>query len=756
MTEERPTLSKAKRDRQSGAIFAVGLLVLLLLAASLVAGLRYLGPKTVVAQQTATERRMSTSVQKSLWQFVSKNFRLPCPADGTLPSTDPTWGQEKPIGGGACTITDNRGVVPWRTLGLQPSDAQDGWGHLLGYAATPALTSSATLPFKTQIPPSATNGLSVTDNVSAAANYAYVLISFVPDGGGAYTLSGTRLPATANPTETANTAAGGASPFVSGSGNSFWSQPTTAAAQAAIAGTPPMRFGHHLVFENAYQICRNINNKSLPLAKWSSCSPTTVEPTAASTDTAHTLFRFPAATGYLGSLITSASSANPMSFVGCSGTFCSSATGSLTLLSGLGTVSVSGPNTNGISTGNPYVAVGDWIGANNANSCLQCPYNSINPAYLIPGQTLTYAYNSSFISFAFVDFLMNGGSTVQVTAYGGTDLSHSSTWVKLGTLNISNGRYISNTPSSGVNPNPACLGPSGGSSPPWLTSLQSTFATIPANNAYPNENTITASGSVAAWAGYPPPELAQQWPTLTFGTTISNYNGAFDNQFASRTFVDEYGDILPFNIVQFQLLPYVDATGAVDTANASGQYNYGMLFEGMKACPTYASETATIGGKISAGDTVSITFTNSGIAGLPVKKSYTVSAADTTTTIAAGLASLINQDTTLRTASFWATNYSSATNNFGSTLSIIDEGSVTTAGSTVLSATVTGSATETVVFSSAGNKLSTLPGTNICDMRGNAPAPTYSSAIYPAGDQWWNPPTTATMDCSLQNGLHLQ
>lgn len=60
-----------------------------------------------------------------------------------------------------------------------------------------------------------------------------------------------------------------------------------------------------------------------------------------------------------------------------------------------------------------------------------------------------------------------------------------------------------------------------------------------------------------------------------------------------------------------------------------------------------ASAQATIGGTPAATDTVPITFTNSGVSGLPITKTYTVVAGDTVNSIAIGLAALINSDTTL-------------------------------------------------------------------------------------------------------------
>jgi phage tail sheath gpL-like len=56
--------------------------------------------------------------------------------------------------------------------------------------------------------------------------------------------------------------------------------------------------------------------------------------------------------------------------------------------------------------------------------------------------------------------------------------------------------------------------------------------------------------------------------------------------------------------------------------------------------------TATVGG-VTATHTVGISFTNSSISGLPITKSTPVTSADTSSTVAERLASLISADTSL-------------------------------------------------------------------------------------------------------------
>lgn len=97
------------------------------------------------------------------------------------------------------------------------------------------------------------------------------------------------------------------------------------------------------------------------------------------------------------------------------------------------------------------------------------------------------------------------------------------------------------------------------------------------------------------------------------------------------------------------------------------------------------------GSGLAAADTTAITITNSKINGLPVTKTLTLGAGETVTTVAAKMATLINNDTVLATANI------SAVSNAG-TLTISEPGTV--GNSTV--ATGTFSAHGTVTIANSG------------------------------------------------------
>jgi prepilin-type N-terminal cleavage/methylation domain-containing protein len=124
------------------------LAVVLVLVALLMGGL--LVPLS--AQYELEHRRTTTqelaNIKEALLGFAIQHGRLPCPADGSLPSGTAGAGIEAAApssgclctggvasnAGAACTInTTVGGVLPWATLGLNETDA---WGNRYTYAVT--------------------------------------------------------------------------------------------------------------------------------------------------------------------------------------------------------------------------------------------------------------------------------------------------------------------------------------------------------------------------------------------------------------------------------------------------------------------------------------------------------------------------------------------------------------------------------------------------------------------------------------------
>lgn len=197
--------------------------ILITMAAALTRGV------AAAQKRSLTTTRIAT-VDAALVQYVTQQKRLPCPADGTLPSTDPNAGVEGARNAAGCNpTTQQNGVVPWRALGLSEVDATDGWDRRLtlridpnlaadngmnmawcdpagteaGAGPTPCNTACTAANLSACTPPGKflnTRGLQVR-NVAGTVlmdpaatphtGAAYVVISAGESGGGAYLGSGT-------------------------------------------------------------------------------------------------------------------------------------------------------------------------------------------------------------------------------------------------------------------------------------------------------------------------------------------------------------------------------------------------------------------------------------------------------------------------------------------------------------------------------------------------------------------------------------
>jgi prepilin-type N-terminal cleavage/methylation domain-containing protein len=110
--------------------------VLIAMAASLTRGV------TAAQKRSLTVTRLA-AVDAALTNFVSQQKRLPCPADGTLASSNANAGVEgvRVAATGCNPTTQVNGVVPWRALGLSEADATDGWDRRLTYRIDPVLAA---------------------------------------------------------------------------------------------------------------------------------------------------------------------------------------------------------------------------------------------------------------------------------------------------------------------------------------------------------------------------------------------------------------------------------------------------------------------------------------------------------------------------------------------------------------------------------------------------------------------------------------
>jgi prepilin-type N-terminal cleavage/methylation domain-containing protein len=110
-------------------------------------------------QRLATTTTRMQAVDAAIVQFVMQQKRLPCPADGTLVSTNANAGTETARTAlNGCTTNEAGGVLPWRALGLSETDASDGWNHRLTYRVQPALAADNALDMSGCDPAKAATG----------------------------------------------------------------------------------------------------------------------------------------------------------------------------------------------------------------------------------------------------------------------------------------------------------------------------------------------------------------------------------------------------------------------------------------------------------------------------------------------------------------------------------------------------------------------------------------------------------------------
>jgi prepilin-type N-terminal cleavage/methylation domain-containing protein len=194
--------------------------VVLVVISMMIGGLLNLATQMAAeAKQNELEMKLAT-IEEALLNFRKANNRLPCPADGTLSTTNQYFGLEG-VTPGDCTTGSSYsanirtsaaalptanfynstysntvgGVVPARTLGLSEGYMMDPWGGRFVYVVDKRLT--ATNAFNTHPATSTSVGsLTVRTRASAGATLtssaAVVLLSHGQNGHGAYQISGTR------------------------------------------------------------------------------------------------------------------------------------------------------------------------------------------------------------------------------------------------------------------------------------------------------------------------------------------------------------------------------------------------------------------------------------------------------------------------------------------------------------------------------------------------------------------------------------
>ena len=230
-----------KRRAAAGFSLVEMAVVTLLIGIFLTMGLSALRA-TQNAQAVSQTQTKQNAIKDALIAYIRRNNRLPCAdTDFTAPdgienratAGDPTT---------ACASSPNArfGIVPYVTLGLARDAAVDGWGNLFAYQVSNRISSDNFNPLLTNglynspitstdtdwtrsvwFRSGNTGELTVNDRSSAGAvvtlttSAVAVVVSYGPNGFGAYTVSGTRntLPGSTTDEYQNTNAAGGTTYF---------------------------------------------------------------------------------------------------------------------------------------------------------------------------------------------------------------------------------------------------------------------------------------------------------------------------------------------------------------------------------------------------------------------------------------------------------------------------------------------------------------------------------------------------------------
>jgi prepilin-type N-terminal cleavage/methylation domain-containing protein len=179
--------------------------VLVIGATLLTAGLKVLSAQLENANYTKTKNKLDV-IKDALTTYLAANNHLPCPySDFTkIP------GVENRVGAITTACTSTYGVVPYQTLQLAQEAALDGWENYISYQISTAPANadwSLTSNFK--VGSVGSIKVSTRDSSSSAAVVdanlaAVVLVSHGKNGGGAYTVKGTKYSDSPGTDEVAN------------------------------------------------------------------------------------------------------------------------------------------------------------------------------------------------------------------------------------------------------------------------------------------------------------------------------------------------------------------------------------------------------------------------------------------------------------------------------------------------------------------------------------------------------------------------
>lgn len=199
-------------SRREHGFTLIELAIVMAVAGLMLAGaMKLLGGQLDQSRLKATRERLQMAYD-ALVTFYVANTYLPCPADGSLASSDADYGRAQPETSGSCAgVAATNQVLPWRTLGLQEELSYDGWRQRLSYhVSAPLTTAGAAAPGDLAVRDGAASAPGSAELTAAAA---FVVASHGENGLGAWLPSGQRKTTSGIPTHEAENS-DGAAPFV--------------------------------------------------------------------------------------------------------------------------------------------------------------------------------------------------------------------------------------------------------------------------------------------------------------------------------------------------------------------------------------------------------------------------------------------------------------------------------------------------------------------------------------------------------------
>lgn len=137
----------------------VEMAVVLVIVGLLLAGLLLPLSAQIEQRNRAETERYLAEAKEALMGYALINKYLPCPDSKAVPD-----GLEDTRVAGVCP--QDRGILPWQTLGIQSTDS---WNHYFGYSVTSAFSNSSTTFSLTSSATRTVNGDSGTLTTSAVA-----------------------------------------------------------------------------------------------------------------------------------------------------------------------------------------------------------------------------------------------------------------------------------------------------------------------------------------------------------------------------------------------------------------------------------------------------------------------------------------------------------------------------------------------------------------------------------------------------------